>query len=125
MKDLPFAHCGIVKSSIVIEDDEVSYKLDDGRDVSCPKQGGVWIDGPTIQRQQVSGTCDTPFRFVKKKAMEMLAEPAVVGRPSVGTKTLPGLTVPENLRTALEAKAAELGLSVPDARREAYRLFTK
>ena len=36
---------------------------------------------------------------------------------------LPGLTVPEDLRTALEARATELGLSVPDARREAYRLF--
>jgi hypothetical protein len=38
---------------------------------------------------------------------------------------LTAITVPEELRIALEKKAAELGLSVPDARREAYRLFTK
>jgi hypothetical protein len=48
-----------------------------------------------------------------------------MGRPSVGSEMLPAITVPEELRTALEAKAAELGISVPDARREAYRLFTK
>jgi hypothetical protein len=48
-----------------------------------------------------------------------------MGRPSVGSEMLPALTVPEALRAALEAKAAELGISVPDARREAYRLFAK
>jgi len=48
-----------------------------------------------------------------------------MGRPTVGSEMLPALTVPEELRTALEAKAVELGISVPDARREAYRLFTK
>ena len=48
-----------------------------------------------------------------------------MGRPSVGSEMLPALTVPEELREALGAKAAELGISVPDARREAYRLFTK
>ena len=46
-----------------------------------------------------------------------------MGRPTVGSEMLPGLTVPEDLRTALEARATELGLSVPDALREAYRLF--
>jgi hypothetical protein len=46
------------------------------------------------------------------------------GRPSVGPEMLPALKVPEELRAALKAKAAELGISVPDARREAYRLFT-
>jgi hypothetical protein len=49
----------------------------------------------------------------------------IYGRPSVGSEMLSALTVPEALRAALEAKAAELGISVPDARREAYRLFTK
>jgi hypothetical protein len=48
-----------------------------------------------------------------------------MGRPTVGSEKLPALTVPEELRAAMEAKAAELGISVPDARREAYRLFTK
>jgi len=48
-----------------------------------------------------------------------------MGRPSVGEEMLTALTVPTKLREALESKAAELGLSVPDARREAYRLFTK
>jgi hypothetical protein len=45
------------------------------------------------------------------------------GRPSVGTETLPSITVPRDLRAALEARAEALGLPVPDARREAYRLF--
>lgn len=48
-----------------------------------------------------------------------------MGRPSVGSEMLPAITVPEELRVALEKKAVELGISVPDARREAYRLFTK
>lgn len=48
-----------------------------------------------------------------------------MGRPSVGSEMFPALTVPEELRTAMEAKAAELGISVPDARREAYRKFTE
>lgn len=52
-------------------------------------------------------------------------EEVTIGRPSVGSAMLPALTVPEKLRTALVAKAAALGISVPDARREAYRLFTK
>lgn len=46
-----------------------------------------------------------------------------MGRPSVGDIVLNSLTVPEELRTALEKKAATLGISVPDARREAYRKF--
>ena len=43
MKDLPFAQCGIVKSSLVIGDDEVSYTLEDGREVSCPEQGAYGL----------------------------------------------------------------------------------
>jgi len=46
------------------------------------------------------------------------------GRPPVGDAMLDKLTVPRYLKTALEAKAKELGISVPNARREAYRLFT-
>jgi hypothetical protein len=48
-----------------------------------------------------------------------------IGRPPVGDTVLDKLTVPGDLKSALEAKAEELGLSLPDARREAYRLFTK
>lgn len=48
-----------------------------------------------------------------------------MGRPTVGDNALPGITVPTTLRSALEAKSAELGLSMPDARREAYRKFTE
>lgn len=48
-----------------------------------------------------------------------------VGRPPVGSETLLQLTVPADLKSALEAKAAALGLSLPDARREAYRQFIK
>jgi hypothetical protein len=47
-----------------------------------------------------------------------------MGRPSVGSEMLPALTVPEELRAAIVAKAAESGISVPDVRREAYRRFT-
>lgn len=49
----------------------------------------------------------------------------IMGRPSVGSEMLPALTVPEELRAALETKAASLGISVPDARREAYKTFVK
>lgn len=47
----------------------------------------------------------------------------IMGRPGVGSEILPSLTVPAELRSALEAKAAELGIPVPDVRREAYRLL--
>jgi hypothetical protein len=49
---------------------------------------------------------------------------ARTGRPSVGDAMLDKITVPSELKEALEAKAEELGISVTDARREAYRLFT-
>lgn len=48
-----------------------------------------------------------------------------IGRPPVGDIVLDKLTVPSELKSALEAKAEELGLSVPDVRREAYRKFTE
>jgi len=48
-----------------------------------------------------------------------------IGRPPVGDTVFDKLTVPSELKAAIEAKAAEIGISVPDARREAYRLFTK
>lgn len=48
-----------------------------------------------------------------------------IGRPPVGDTVLDKLTVPSDLKSALEAKAEELGLSLPDARREAYRKFTE
>jgi len=48
-----------------------------------------------------------------------------IGRPSVGDAVLDKITVPSELKSALESKAEELGISITDARREAYRLFTK
>jgi hypothetical protein len=47
------------------------------------------------------------------------------GRPSVGDAMLDKITVPSELKEALEAKAGELGISVADARREAYRKYTE
>lgn len=46
-----------------------------------------------------------------------------VGRPQVGDRTLAAIVVPDEIRTSLEAVAERLGLSLPDARREAYRMF--
>lgn len=48
-----------------------------------------------------------------------------IGRPPVGDTVLDKLTVPSGLKSALEAKADELELSIPEVRREAYRKFTK
>jgi hypothetical protein len=48
-----------------------------------------------------------------------------IGRPPVGDTMLDKLTVPSALKSALKAKAEELGLSMPDVRREAYRKFTE
>jgi len=69
-----------------------------------------------------AGECKASFRLIN--ALNEI-KPRTMGRPTVGAAMLPALTVPEELRAALEAKAARLGISVPDARREAYRLFTK
>jgi hypothetical protein len=69
-----------------------------------------------------AGECKASFRLIN--ALNAI-KPRTMGRPSVGSEMLPALTVPEDLRSALEAKASALGISVPDARREAYRLFTK
>lgn len=46
-----------------------------------------------------------------------------IGRPPVGDTVLDKLTVPSELKSALEAKAEELGVSLTDARRAAYRKF--
>lgn len=48
---------------------------------------------------------------------------AVMGRPQVGDVMLPAITVPEKLKEAIEKKAEKIGLSTPDARREAYRKY--
>ena len=50
---------------------------------------------------------------------------ARAGRPAIGNAMLDKITVASELKEALEAKSDELGISVADARREAYRLFTK
>lgn len=62
---LPFEHNGIVKSSMKIDDDAVTYETEDGGSVYCPSEGGVWLND-----KQVSGTADKPFRFIKKAAEE-------------------------------------------------------
>ena len=48
-----------------------------------------------------------------------------IGRPSVGNTTMDQITLPSELKAALEAKAESIGISVADARREAYRKFTE
>ena len=46
-----------------------------------------------------------------------------MGRPRVGNEILPAITIPGELKAGLKSRAGELGLSLPDARREAYRFF--
>jgi hypothetical protein len=48
-----------------------------------------------------------------------------IGRPSVGDTVLDKITVPGELKTALETKSEELRISLTDTRREAYRKFTE
>jgi hypothetical protein len=48
-----------------------------------------------------------------------------IGRPSVGDTVLDKITVPGELKAALETKSEELGISLTDTRREAYRKFTE
>jgi len=45
------------------------------------------------------------------------------GRPSIGDATFPAITLREDIRAAFKDKARALGLSIPDARRQAYRLL--
>lgn len=72
-----------------------------GKTMSCPQD---WASA--IHREELQ---------TKKK----------MGRPSVGAATLPSITVPEELRDRLQVRAVECGLSMPDARREAYYQFIK
>lgn len=65
--DLPFGARGINLATLEVSEDEVSYTLNDGAEVSCPKQGGVWLNGT-----QVSGTADKPFRFILQTAESLL-----------------------------------------------------
>ena len=44
-----------------------------------------------------------------------------IGRPSVGDAMLDKITVPRELKEALEAVAVKLGITVAEARRQAYR----
>jgi hypothetical protein len=48
-----------------------------------------------------------------------------MGRPTVGDEMLTGITVPTDLKKAIEKKAKELGISEPDVRRAAYEAFVK
>ena len=47
------------------------------------------------------------------------------GRPEIGTVRLPAIAVPDRLSKKLLARAEKVGLSVPDARREAYEGFVR
>ena len=46
-----------------------------------------------------------------------------IGRPSVGSEMLPALALPASLKAAMEVKAKEAGVSMPDFRRVAYSLI--
>ena len=46
------------------------------------------------------------------------------GRPKIGEIMLPGLTVSAELSQAIKTRAAVLGISLPNARREAYHKFS-
>lgn len=48
-----------------------------------------------------------------------------IGRPRVGGQTLPAITVPDEIKRGLESRASTLGMSVADARRQAYRLWLR
>ena len=48
-----------------------------------------------------------------------------IGRPRVGDECLEKITVPTELREAMEKRSEELGISMPDARRRAYEGFVK
>lgn len=61
----------------------------------------------------------------KKEILKIAGYVPKIGRPSVGDLELPAITVPDSLKAALGKKASALGLSVPDARREAYRKFVE
>ncbi len=62
MKKLPFDHREIIESSIAVDNDYgITYELVDGCVVSCPVEGGVWLDD-----RQVSGTCDKPYRQIRE-----------------------------------------------------------
>jgi len=63
--------------------------------------------------------------LTKTEALKKAGYVPVIGRPSVGSAMLDKITVPAELKSALEAAADRLGVSVPEARREAYRKFTK
>ena len=56
---LPFAHRGIQKDTIKKDAYGISYLLDDGTEIKCPPQGGVWLND-----NQVVGTHDRPYRFI-------------------------------------------------------------
>lgn len=47
------------------------------------------------------------------------------GRPEVGDTILPKINVSSAVAEGLKGKAQQLGVSVPEARRIAYKLFTE
>jgi hypothetical protein len=72
-----------------------------GSRISCPQD---WAS--KIHTEELGGQTET-----------------TAGRPQIGTAQLTALIVPEELRGALEEAAEARGLSLPDARREAYKMW--
>jgi len=63
--------------------------------------------------------------MTKVEALKKAGYRPVIGRPRIGSAVLDQITVPSELKAALKSKAELLGISIPDARREAYRKFTE
>lgn len=59
----------------------------------------------------------------KQKALKIAGYTPIMGRPSVGTKRLPAIALSESLYETIRAKAVLLDVSLPEARRMAYRAF--
>lgn len=94
------------------------------------------VETPDLEISRVIELIESPgYNRGDKKVVQVLVESPdkkitaidmmeiKIGRPRIGDVDLPQLTVPQTLIDALTKKAGELGISVPDARREAYRQF--
>ncbi len=91
-----------------------------GENFGTQEEHALWlscVDSPDEMRKQRGQGYRDGLAFAEISS--------AIGRPPVGDETLPAITVPAELLTALKNKSVETGLSMPDARREAYRLFTK
>jgi hypothetical protein len=80
-------------------------------------------DGGAIVRRGSTPITRMICETVDKKIVAIDLAEVKMGRPSVGGVLIPQITVSEGVKNGLEARAAELGISVPDARRQAYQQF--